>query len=1055
MSNSTLVAPAKAPVNVSAPVPSLAPAPFVTPASSPSGTLVVPKVPPSYNISWIGIVGILVAFLVLAVIALFCFWSRKRAFKRALKEQRELYAANDTSPTLKADWSDDEEAARRKTGQIKLADFEQALGTHFASKGFNGKGNVGNGDTTSRAGKILEQDIPMYTRDKHVVESFKEKHVGNLGIRNKNMSGGFNWNSLGDTVEDEVFYKGEGGSQMGVRYSSSDFDNLDIFSRVPLSPREQPKKRPEGESASLLGSFSRSHTIAVSPDEGKLSSKTGWTLRTLSLPPSRQKPSSETQDPPKDASVGLKVDVRVESLSKGIGSLSSQPNSLPSSPKHSYSPKFAYGNHTLAPWNQKPSRLSVQSNAVLHNPTFIVPPSTPPPPLPLPASLEETEEKTLIELRKAMKQAETKWSIENYCPSAPPPPLPVPFQSSTPAPSPPSTSPSASPKPKSAPPPPPPPPPPRPFPTLPCKRFPQPPSPPPPPTLPSRNSTPPPSPPPPSSPSELTPPPSSPHLSDNGSRKPTPPPTPPPSPPPPELPGSASRPKLTPLILPGRPDLGENAEAFRTEARPPRRSESKMRPLHWDKLKPESRTTMVWDKISNSMELDEEMIENLFGVTARAASENDGVKRSPFTPIAEKNEILDPRKAHNIAIQLRARGLSRVEVCDALLDGDGLGQEILEILVKMTPTDEEITKFQEYQGDPTLLGPADRFIRGILQIPSAFERLQAMHYRALYGEDLHHIQDTITTLEMACKELKGSRTFTKLLEAVLKTGNRLNTGTFRGDAKAFKLDTLLKLADVKGVDGKTTLLHFVIQEIIKAEGARAARMAGFHDPSTPTSSTISSVCTTPSGAGDSPSSPLSHFARTMETEFERCQDETSNSIDDFRRIGMDVVRGIPSELSHVRKAGSLDIQALRLAVSKLHTGLQEIKSTLEKLQVLDIKPETRTTTTYDLTDDVFREKMTHFIDDAETQVSGVQTDLELVLASVKDISVYFYGEADTAKSTQPLKVFLVMREFLVMLEQACKDVMKASGTAPTGSTSTTPPNSRPPSRPRSLVTASK
>lgn len=88
-------------------------------------------------------------------------------------------------------------------------------------------------------------------------------------------------------------------------------------------------------------------------------------------------------------------------------------------------------------------------------------------------------------------------------------------------------------------------------------------------------------------------------------------------------------------------------------------------------------------------------------------------------------------------------------ICKCLhVAGDGLGQEILEILVKMTPTDEEITKFQEYQGDPTLLGPADRFIRGILQIPSAFERLQAMHYRALYGEDLHHIQDTITTLEV-------------------------------------------------------------------------------------------------------------------------------------------------------------------------------------------------------------------------------------------------------------------------------------------------------------------
>ena len=308
---------------------------------------------------------------------------------------------------------------------------------------------------------------------------------------------------------------------------------------------------------------------------------------------------------------------------------------------------------------------------------------------------------------------------------------------------------------------------------------------------------------------------------------------------------------------------------------------------------------------------------------------------------------------------------------------------------------------------------------------------------------------------MACEELKGSRTFTKLLEAVLKTGNRLNTGTFRGDAKAFKLDTLLKLSDVKGVDGKTTLLHFVIQEIIKAEGARAARMAGVHDPSTPPS-TRSSVCTTPSGA-TSPSSPLSHFARSIEDELERCQNETNSKDDkdDFRRIGMDVVRGIPSELGHVRKAGGLDVQALRLVVSKLQTGLQDMKATMEKLQVAreEVGTEIRCTT-YDLTDDVFRDKMMVFIDDADMQVSAVQSDLDLVLANVKDISVYFYGETDSAKSTQPLKVFMVMREFLAMLEQACKDVMKTNA-APVATNSSTPPNSRPPSRPRSIVTASK
>lgn len=59
--------------------------------------------------------------------------------------------------------------------------------------------------------------------------------------------------------------------------------------------------------------------------------------------------------------------------------------------------------------------------------------------------------------------------------------------------------------------------------------------------------------------------------------------------------------------------------------------------------------------------------------------------------------------------------------------------------------------------------------------------------------------------------------FHKLLDAVLKTGNRINSGTHRGDAKAFKLDTLLKLADIKSNDGKTTLLHFIILEVIKSE----------------------------------------------------------------------------------------------------------------------------------------------------------------------------------------------------------------------------------------------
>lgn len=38
-------------------------------------------------------------------------------------------------------------------------------------------------------------------------------------------------------------------------------------------------------------------------------------------------------------------------------------------------------------------------------------------------------------------------------------------------------------------------------------------------------------------------------------------------------------------------------------------------------------------------------------------------------------------------------------------------------------------------------------------------------------------------------------------------------GTMRGSAAGFKLDTLLKLADVKGTDRKTSLLHFVVAQV--------------------------------------------------------------------------------------------------------------------------------------------------------------------------------------------------------------------------------------------------
>ncbi|KAL2469174.1 formin-like protein 11 [Forsythia ovata] len=246
----------------------------------------------------------------------------------------------------------------------------------------------------------------------------------------------------------------------------------------------------------------------------------------------------------------------------------------------------------------------------------------------------------------------------------------------------------------------------------------------------------------------------------------------------------------------------------------------KLKPLHWDKVRAAPDRTTVWDKLrSSSFEFDEEMIESLFGYNLQNTMKNDEVKSK--TPSPSKH-VLEPKRLQNITILSKALNVSTEQVCEALIQGDGLSLQDLEALSKMVPTNEEEAKLANYKGDSNELGSAENLVKAMLKVPFAFLRIEAMLYRETFEDEVLHLRKSFSMLEEACKELRSNRLFLKLLEAVLKTGNRMNVGTIRGGAIAFKLDALLKLADVKGTDGKTTLLHFVVQEIIRSEGFRVS-----------------------------------------------------------------------------------------------------------------------------------------------------------------------------------------------------------------------------------------
>ncbi|KAL2485340.1 Formin-like protein [Abeliophyllum distichum] len=355
---------------------------------------------------------------------------------------------------------------------------------------------------------------------------------------------------------------------------------------------------------------------------------------------------------------------------------------------------------------------------------------------------------------------------------------------------------------------------------------------------------------------------------------------PPPPPPPPKLWDLKPLPGPPELVAPSRTVVGQNVSGGagtgglgNLECKSEETNlKLKLKPLHWDKVRASSDRAMVWDQLkSSSFQLNEKMIETLFVVNSSNMNAKDGAKRMILPEVNQENRVLDPKKSQNIAILLRALNVTLEEVCEALVEGssDTLGTELLESLLKMAPSKEEEWKLREFKDEsPFKLGPAEKFLKAVLDIPFAFKRVDAMLYIANFESEVEYVRRSFETLEAACKELRGSRMFLKLLEAVLKTGNRMNVGTNRGDAHAFKLDTLLKLVDVKGTDGKTTLLHFVVQEIIRAEGARL------------------------SGAADQNPNAEKNQQSTLQDEVE------------FRKLGLEVVSGLSGELTNVKKAAS-------------------------------------------------------------------------------------------------------------------------------------------------------
>ncbi|RMX65125.1 hypothetical protein DD238_005573 [Peronospora effusa] len=292
------------------------------------------------------------------------------------------------------------------------------------------------------------------------------------------------------------------------------------------------------------------------------------------------------------------------------------------------------------------------------------------------------------------------------------------------------------------------------------------------------------------------------------------------------LPPPAEAVKVDPSVLEasltvklGKPTTPEQSEESRLPKKDTVKPNVELRPLFWTRVPVNVVSSTVWMKLNDSRaELDVEEMEWMFRKNPVEVSKKQDEKRKEAekVPVHPKEVLLfDPKRQQNVAIAIARFKMSSKDIKEAIyaLDGQKLGSEVVNVLISISPTLEEIDMLKNYDGDTKLLGNVEKFFLDLLTIPRYTQRIKCFRYKLQFENRILETQAQMDTLVAATDQVTESDKFRRVLEHILAIGNYLNGGTPRGGAYGFKLDTLMKLHTLKSVDPRITLMHFLLHQL--------------------------------------------------------------------------------------------------------------------------------------------------------------------------------------------------------------------------------------------------
>jgi hypothetical protein len=239
-------------------------------------------------------------------------------------------------------------------------------------------------------------------------------------------------------------------------------------------------------------------------------------------------------------------------------------------------------------------------------------------------------------------------------------------------------------------------------------------------------------------------------------------------------------------------------------------------------------------KKKTSIVLDKDEFEKLFVEENTSSSKIfTGAKVSktsndkPITVTASKfTQLISHKRAQNVSIILARIKITNEDMLDSVRRLSAeifVSSDQLRALMEALPLPEEVPLLQGYQGPLDQLAVPERYMKTMMQLPDAKQRMAILIYKQQFLSRWHEIKHRLGVLESSCDQIRTSKKLQKVLRTILKVVNKLQEdeyvdGHLPSDSatgsgrlhKGITVDSLVQLTTAKAFDRKTTVLQYVV-----------------------------------------------------------------------------------------------------------------------------------------------------------------------------------------------------------------------------------------------------